>query len=252
MTLDDAMSLVALALAAYAGWRILPRPIVLPWDDVFRTALDASIAGIAPAGASPLVDPSAGLGLDWASLAGWGPDARSVLLRRLESIVWVSTGTDVDVPEALGVRGIRLERLDAGASAALLERLSTELAEPHQRLVFVVGRSEAPALLRILHAQEVLRDHTRAVVLVDPDLGAAAPWIDEHFQHDALDTELNIPITYVVLRAEPGPGLPERAAPRSGARALDVVNLSPVPGLGPRPHLERALVVLLAHKARGW
>jgi hypothetical protein len=252
MTIDVAMSLVALALALYAGWRILPRPVVLPWDEVFRSALDASAAGVVPSSASALVDPRAGLGLDWASLAAWAPEARAALARRLDAIVWVTTGTDLDLPGALGARGVRLERVDTEGSAALLERLSGELPEPHQRLVFVVGRSEAAALLQALHAQEVLRDHTRAVVLVDPDLEAAEPWIAEHFQHDALDTELNVPITYVVLRGAPGPGLPERATPRSGARALDVVNLAPVPGLGPRPHVERALIVLLAHKSRGW
>ncbi len=252
MTIDTALSLVALALAAHAGWQILPRPLVLPWNEIFRATFDASIAGSAPTAASPAVDPRPGLGIGWDGLVAWSPDARSALARRLGSIVWVSTGTDLDVPDALGVRGIRLDNLDATASEALLERLSTELVEAHQRLVFVAGRSEAQALLRILHAQEVLRDHTRAVVLIDPDLEAAEPWIAEHFHHDALDTELNIPISYVVVKSVPGPDLPDRPVPRSGARALDVVNLAPVPGLGPRPHLERALLVLLAQKSRGW
>lgn len=251
MTIDGAMSLLALALAIYAGWRILPRPLVLPWNDLFRVTLDASITGVPPT-ADPSIDPRAGLGLDWAALAAWSPDAQAAIARRLGSIVWVTSGTDLDVPDAIGARGVRLEGLDANASAALLERLSAELPEAHQRLVFVVGRSEAGALLRILHAQEVLRDHTRAVVLVDPDLEAAEAWIAEHFQHDALDTELNVPITYVVVKAAPGPDLPERPLPRSGARALDVVNLDPVAGLAPRPHLERALLVLLAQKSRGW
>jgi hypothetical protein len=252
MTIDAAMSLVALAVAIYAGWRIQPQPLVLPWNDLFRATFDASIAGVAPAAADPAIDPRAGLGFDWASLAAWSPDVQAAIARRLGSIVWVSTGTDLDVPHAIGARSIRLERLDAEASEALVERLSTELAEAHQRLVFVVGRSETAALLRILRAQEVLRDNTRAVVLVDPDLDAADAWIAEHFQHDALDTELNIPITYVVLKSAAGPDLPERPVSRSGSRALDVVNLAPVPGLGPRPHLERALLVLLAHKSRGW
>ena len=251
MTIDGALSLVALALAIYAGWKIRPRPLVLPWDELFRVTLEASIAGVAPT-ADPAIDPRSGLGFDWAALAAWSPDARAALARRLGSIVWVTTGTDLDVPETIGVTGVRLPALDADASKALLERLSAELPEAHQRLVFVVGRSESAALLRILHAQEVLRDHTRAVVLVDPDLEAAEPWIAEHFQHDALDTELNVPISYVVVKASPGPDLPHRPVPRSGARALDVVNLAPVAGLGPRPHLERALLVLLAQKSRGW
>jgi hypothetical protein len=252
VTIDFAMSIVALGLAIYAGWQILPRPLVLPWDELFRVTLDASIAGAPPSGADPSIDPRTGLGFDWAALVAWSPEARAALARRLGSIVWVTTGTDLAVAEALGAPAVRLEGLDAGASKALLERLSPELAEPHQRLVFVVGRGEAPALLRVLRAEEVLRDHTRAVVLVDPDLDAEEPWIAEHFHHDALDTELNIPISYIVVNAAPGPGLPERPVPRSGSRALDVVNLSPVNGLGPRPHLERALLVLLAQKSRGW
>jgi hypothetical protein len=148
---------------------------------------------------------------------------------------------------------VRLEGLDAdGARARLVERVEGELDEAHERLVFVVGRAEALPLLRILHAEATLRDYTRAVVLVDPDLEAAEDWIAAHFDHDALDTELNIPISYVVVRAAPGPDLPHRPMPKSGARALDVVNLSPVAGLGPRPHLERALLLLLAQKSRGW
>ena len=249
MTFDGAMSLVALGLAIYAGFKILPQPLVLPWDDLFRVALEASVAGVPPSGSDPSVDPRMGLGFDWAAFASWTPDARATIARRLGSIVWVTAGTDIAVPDAIDARNVRLEGFEA---EGLLERLSAELPEPHQRLVFVVGRSEALALLRILHAQEVLRDHTRAVVLVDPDLEAAEAWIAEHFQHDALDTELNIPITYVVVRAAPGPDLPDRPAPRSGARALDVVNLSPLAGLGPRPHLERALLMLLAQKSRGW
>ena len=249
MTIDGAMSLVALGLAAYAGWKILPRPLVLPWDELFRVALDASVAGTAPSTADSSIDPRTGLGFDWAGFASWAPEARAAIARRLGSIVWVTVGTDLALPDAIDARGVRLEGLEG---EGLLDRLSAELPEPHQRLVFVVGRGETLALLRVLHAQEVLRDHTRAVVLVDPDLEAAEAWIAEHFQHDALDTELNIPITYVVVRASPGPDLPARPVPRSGARALDVVNLSPVANLGPRPHLERALLVLLAQKSRGW
>jgi hypothetical protein len=192
------------------------------------------------------------LGFDSAAFAAWTPAARATIARRLGSIVWVTAGTGLELAAEIDARSVRLEGLDAEGSAALLERLSAELHEPHQRLVFVVGRAEAMGLLRLLQAQEVLRDHTRAVVLVDPDLEGAASWIAEHFQHDALDTELNIPISYIVVEAAPGPGLPERPVPRSGARALDVVNLSPVPGLGPRPHLERALLMLLAQKSRGW
>jgi len=249
VTIDAGLSLVALALAAYAGWQILPRPLVLPWDDLFRKALDASIAGAPPSTSDPSIDPRTGLGFDWAAFASWSPDARAAIARRLGSIVWVTAGTDLAVPDAIDARGVRLEGFD---EEGLLERLSAELHEPHQRLVFVVGRAEAMALLRTLQAQEVLRDHTRAVVLVDPDLAAAEAWIAEHFQHDALDTELNIPISYVVVKAAPGPDLPDRPLPKSGARALDVVNLSPVAGLGPRPHLERALLLLLAQKSRGW
>ena len=249
MTIDGAMSLVALALAIYAGFKILPRPLVLPWDDLFHKALDASVAGTPPSTSEPSIDPRMGLGFDWAAFASWAPDARAAIARRLGSIVWVTAGTDLAVPDTIDARSVRLEGFEG---EAVLERLSAELPEPHQRLVFVVGRAEALALLRILHAQEVLRDHTRAVVLVDPDLQAAEAWIAEHFQHDALDTELNIPISYIVVRAAPGPDLPDRPVPRSGARALDVVNLSPVAGLGPRPHLERALLMLLAQKSRGW
>jgi len=249
VTIDGALSLVALGLAVYAGWQILPRPLVLPWDELFRTALDASVAGLPPSTSDPSIDPRMGLGFDWAAFASWAPDARAAIARRLGSIVWVTAGTDLALPDTIDARGVRLEGF---AAEGLLERLSAELHEPHQRLVFVVGRGEVMALLRVLHAQEVLRDHTRAVVLVDPDLEAAEAWIAEHFQHDALDTELNIPITYVVVRASPGSDLPDRPVPRSGARALDVVNLSPVVGLGPRPHLERALLVLLAQKSRGW
>ena len=249
MTFDGAMSLVALALAIYAGVQILPRPLVLPWDQLFRNALDASVAGTPPSTSDPLIDPRMSLGFDWAAFASWAPDARAAIARRLGSIVWVTAGTDLAVPDPIDARGVRLEGFDG---EGLLERLSAELPEPHQRLVFVVGRAEALGLLRNLHAQEVLRDHTRAVVLVDPDLHAAEAWIAEHFHHDALDTELNIPITYVVVRAAPGPDLPHRPVARSGSRALDVVNLSPVAGLGPRPHLERALLLLLAQKSRGW
>jgi hypothetical protein len=249
VTIDGVMSLVALALAAYASWQILPRPLVLPWDDLFRNALEASAAGTPPSTSDPSLDPRMGLGFNWAAFASWAPEARAAIARRLGSIVWVTAGTDLAIPDAIEARGVRLEGFDG---EGLLERLSAELHEPHQRLVFVVGRTEAMALLRILHAQEVLRDHTRAVVLVDPDLVAAEAWIAEHFQHDALDTELNIPISYVVVRDATGPDLPDRPVPRSGARALDVVNLSPVAGLGPRPHLERALLLLLAQKSRGW
>jgi hypothetical protein len=249
VTIDGVMSLVALGLAAYAGWQILPRPLVLPWGDLFRVALEASIAGVPPSSADPSIDPRMGLGFDWAAFASWSPDARAAIARRLGSIVWVTVGTDLALAEEIEARSVRLDGLEG---EGLLDRLSAELPHPHQRLVFVVGRAEAPPLLRILHAQEVLRDHTRAVVLVDPDLQAAEAWIAEHFQHDALDTELNIPITYVVVRASPGPDLPDRPVPRSGARALDVVNLPPVPHLAPRPQLERALLVLLAQKSRGW
>jgi hypothetical protein len=253
VTIDGALSLVALGLAIYAGWQMLPRPLLLPWDDLFKTALEASVAGTAPSTTDPSVDPRTGLGFDWAAFASWAPETRAAIARRLGSIVWMTAGTDLDVPAEIDARNVRLEGLDAdGARARLVERVEGELDEAHERLVFVVGRAEALPLLRILHAEATLRDYTRAVVLVDPDLEAAEDWIAAHFDHDALDTELNIPISYVVVRAAPGPDLPHRPMPKSGAHALDVVNLSPVAGLGPRPHLERALLLLLAQKSRGW
>ena len=67
MTIDGAMSLVALALAAYAGWQMLPRPLVLPWDDLFRKALEASAAGVPPSTSDPSIDPRTALGFDWAA-----------------------------------------------------------------------------------------------------------------------------------------------------------------------------------------
>jgi hypothetical protein len=149
VTIDGAMSLVALALAIYAGWKILPRPLVLPWDELFRQALDASVAGKPPSTSDPSIDPRMALGFDWAAFASWAPDARAAIARRLGSIVWVTVGTNLAVPDPIDARGVHLEGFDGDG---LLERLSAELPEPHQRIVFVVGRAEALALLRILQA----------------------------------------------------------------------------------------------------
>lgn len=184
-------------------------------------------------------------------MASWAPAVAAGLGRKLDNIVWVGIGADADtlaryVPEARAAV-LSMAQLEDPEQAGTL--LGEHLSHPSDRIVFFLGPHAAMPTLQLLHALEVLRDRTRAVVLQAPNLDGT--WLEEHFNHDQMDTELGIPVSYIVVPAQERRALPVPPKSAHGAVGIDVVNLDP-PTVDDQQAVHRALLVLLAHKAREW
>ncbi len=205
-----------------------------------------------------------GHGCDWEVLARWGEPAQAALARRLQHhhLVLLAASEQLSAARAL------LEGLAADATASLLE-LEDTTPEPEagqalaarllehapgaaDRLVHLVLGDAGPLLLEALARDPVLRDRTAVLIFdgcplggveSDPPPGLSAAerlaWTEEHFTHEALDTELRRSTPYCFLaRLQPdavpaGDGrtpwpaqrLQEPPVPPSNRRPVAVVDL---------------------------
>lgn len=85
-----------------------------------------------------------------------------------------------------------------GAGETALEAL----VDGRDRRFVLAAKAEALPVLRLLHDLPWLRDHCRAVLLVEPALADDRPWIDAEFTHRAFDMDLARTLPFFVLRGE--------------------------------------------------
>lgn len=194
---------------------------------------------------------------DWESVATWSEGLQGVLERRHAHLKWVVLG-DLALHQAL------LTRLGSGravAQSAQVEDLQAELEawvpELADRVVLVASGDALMPLLAALHASPGLRDRVLAVVSVAGRFGAE--WIDEHFTHEAMDTEIARGTPYLSLNFLTHPGVsdveldqlasgrfPSPEVPASGRAAIQAHDLGVLPGpleAYPRDLLGDALLV---------
>jgi len=209
-----------------------------------------------PAGLGDDYDLEAALGpgAGWEGVAGWSEALLENLRRRNSLNTWAVVGQGALV-EGLAAE---LERtLGQGRAAhvpvdgdtapeALAEALDALLPAPSARLVLLVRGDAAGPLLACLHGNPGLRDRARLVLGVGAALGPAAAWLEEHFDHHQMDTEIARALPYMHLGfispgVEPvgdpaaplaGSRFPDVPAPPTGRRAIESVDLGALVGPG--------------------
>ncbi len=333
MSLDAAVELVALGLAAWAAWLSLPRPPEHDGERLFKVILATLIRGeveaaggdrddwarrLAPvpfhpawrrperlildpdpeaipaparegeralvealarlpdpaarwrhaveAGREVLMDDPAFLGLDPEAVLGPGADwdavaaragaVRAALARKLAHVVFV--GLDLPGREAMAEALDRpfpdlgeLARFpapdpaapDPEAAVALAEALLAELPDPAARLAILAPGERAFSAVVALHAHDLLRDRTLALVSLGGPLraGPRGDWLAARFRHEELEPELMRTIAYLsAVAVDPGDPLAggpeaweaqrfvEPPLPPTGRRAIEAVDLGPL------------------------
>lgn len=164
-----------------------------------------------PAVLGPDHDPAAVLGPDagWDAVAAWSAPLQTVLLRRLGDLVVVCDGLPSPLVAALGqaLPGLRLVELppaspdatDAAGVAGLFEQVESALQHDADRVVLIAWGSAIQRVLLSLSEGAGLRDRTQAVVSLGGHIQVPAfqGWLDQHFTHDAFDTELRRSIPFI-------------------------------------------------------
>ncbi len=84
-----------------------------------------------------------------------------------------------------------------------------------------------------MHQNEGLRDRTVAVLGIDGQLGGQnRAWLEEHFTHDAMDTELERLTPWIQLAfggSEGASDWPQPEVPVSERLSVDSIGLGPLP-----------------------
>ena len=188
--------------------------------------------------------------VSWEDIAAWDAEVQRAIARRIHDVVVAVIGMDtLALTEAVPHgHAVAVDEVSAEGLGALLGR-------DHQRLIIVARGSGVNEVTRALHGHPLLRDRVLAVI----SLGASIqgpdnkPWMDEHFQHSAFDTELNRRTLYMAV-SDPGDGFedaseqcfPDPPVPPSGWAPVESVDLGPLPIDEQDPEvLARALWVLL-------
>jgi len=200
---------------------------------------------------------------DWGAVATWSAEAIEGLRRKNQRTRWALMGAPPGVLEAVeeALGEGRAASLDAALDGeALAEALAALVPALADRAVVVATGDAAGRLARCLHAEPGLRDRVLAVVGLHPALGPHAAWLEAHFGHAEMDTEIARATPWYHLGfiapdvsppGEPGAPLaetrwPESAPPPTGRVALEVVDLGVLPGpmaAYPPRLLARALLV---------
>ncbi len=265
-------------LVLVAGKLSLPKPPELQWRDFFALCVVTPIRGELDAqgaqfedwvqrcepstgrGESDMVyeDPAdfgagydlqatLGMGVDWETVAGELELIRERLLERDASLHWVVRGGELG--RALEDWVSHCHCMD-GPREALMEELVKLLSDASSRVIFVGEGVAAQEWTELLHAEAGLRDRTLAVVGVDAQLDGA--WIEENFDHESMDTELERKTAFFHLgfSGQEGRGWPQPPEPDSERVSVWAEELGPMQGLRSSESDVRwaqALVLTLAH-----
>jgi hypothetical protein len=221
---------------------------------MYREAEAASDALMGdPAELGPAYDPAQHLApnVNWEHIAAWDATVQAAIARRLSDVVVVVLGIDAS-PLIQAVPHAKVEAVDQASEATLCALLPGS----HQRMVIIAQGTHVHEVLAVLHSCEILRD--RVVVVLS--LGTAVmseehcDWMEDHFQHKELDTELNRRTLYMAITDGGETHLdaseqrfPERAELPSGWAPIESVDLGPLVLAQQDPsHFARALWVLLS------
>lgn len=219
-----------------------------------------------PAALGAAYDPSAVLApdVDWDGVAAWSGALNAALGRRLDAVIFVVVG-DASLAAALDEAAPALPVVmlptDVDDASAFLDLMP----RPEQRMVVVARGDAAPRLVRLLHADDALRDRLMAFVSVGGDVsaeGAQAEWMTAHFTHDEFEPEVLRAVPYLSLIEVEGEDLllrdwapqrfPSRPPAESGRSNLDTVDLGAVDrALLPDAVLARGLLITVAFRLSG-
>lgn len=252
-TLDALLWSLAIALAAAALWLARPQP--RQWE--IRALLDGVL------GERDLSDkPEAWQPAEWLGAGcGWplltDPPEPAVIAardRRLAGLrlIWLEPpGLELPGLELPGLAARRVDPPEDGGAETLPEaaiggefeaRMGEAMGGAQDRVV-LAARSAAGSLLKLALAAPGLRDRLAAVLLIDPEIDPA--WIERHFHHHLLDTELYRQVPWLILRhRQDHPPLSTPPAPQTGRLSIEVVDLGQRDPADPR--LPAALSLLLA------
>ena len=197
-------------------------------------------------------DPSAAIGPDvqWEDVARWTAAAQSSIARRVSDVVVAVVGFDTE-PLIAAVPHARV--VPVSVSDDLVQSLLSHCSESHDRLVILVAGESVSPTIEALHADPALRDRVLAVLSVAADWSGKEDWLDENFQHQSFDTELNRRTLYLAV-SEGSPDkvgvatqtFPDPPVPASGWAPIEAVDLGLLPVKEQNPELlARALWVLL-------
>jgi len=223
------------------------------WEEMYRNdplAEESLTSDPGDLGAS--YDPSTPLApnIEWEDIARWTSAVQSSIGRRMSDVVVAVLGMDSTplisaVPHARVVSLAEVE--DVGQ--ALLDCCQA----PQERLVIVAQGQQVQHAVRALHANPTLRDRVLTVLGVAADWSGSEEWLENNFEHQAFDTELNrrtpymaisdIDLDAMVLRKQT---FPDPVVPPSGWAPIESVDLGFLPLTKHDPdQLARALWVLV-------
>ena len=259
--LDIGLWVTVVVLALVAGRMSMPDPPQLDWRNFFALSVVTQIRGevdrengdfagwvercepLLGRGEEDVVydDPldfgpaydlerTLGAGVGWETVALEREALISRIASRHENLLWVIRGDAMRLElQALLPKAVTLD-VGFDAMSAELEKL---LGDVSTRLVLVGGGAAAFEWTQLLHQNEGLRDRTLAVVGIDGELGEPnRAWLEEHFNHDTMDTELERLTPWIQLSfggEEASPNWPEPAMPVSERLSVDSIGLGPVP-----------------------
>jgi hypothetical protein len=221
---------------------------------MYREAEAASEALMGdPAELGTAYDPAQHLApsVTWEHIAAWDATVQAAIARRLSDVVVAVLGIDA-TPLIQAAPHATVKAVDQASEATLCALLP----DSHQRMVIIAQGMHVHEVLAVLHSCAVLRD--RVVVMLS--LGTAVMseehrgWMEDHFQHKELDTELNRRTLYMAITDGGEAHLdasdqrfPERAELPSGWAPIESVDLGPLVLAQQDPsHFARALWVLLS------
>lgn len=218
-----------------------------------RGALEARLAD--PLDLGPAYDLATVVGASWDELAAWGggDEAFAAALRRRLPVRWVlvrgaSTPRDLvgalreEIGDAIEVPWDAERGMDAGV-AAVVEAMRAGTPDPADRLVLAADGEGALLVLKALFGEPLLRDRVLGVVAVGGRLAgrdeagpfgelAVRDWMEAHFGHDALDTEMMRATVYASVPWLDRDVTDQRfPTPKGepGASSLETVDLGPLP-----------------------
>ena len=255
-SVDVALWVAVLFLAIVAGKMSLPSPPSLNWRDFFALCVVTPIRGVldrdggvfedwvarseAVTGRSEKEciydDPqdfgsdydlahSLGMGASWELLASEPAELCKRLVGRNPEVRWLCRGGAMaeSLREWVEVVSLEVPKEELrGAVEDLLGDLSS-------RVVLVSEGEAAQEWSELLHGHEGLRDRTLAVVGIQAVLDSQ--WLEEHFDHESMDTEMERQTPYFQLSFSgdgDNKGWPEPPLPASERRAVLAADLGPM------------------------
>ena len=108
-----------------------------------------------------------------------------------------------------------------------MNHLGELLGDASRRVILVGAGKSAQEWTELLHAEAGLRDRTLAVIGLEAELNST--WLEEHFSHEAMDTELerNTAFFHLGFQGREGCGWPQPVVPDSLRTAVIAEELGP-------------------------